>query len=167
MDLVENKCIDLFKQIHWEEVGKGEDYDYYFLLLIEFFRRATIFSNNHNIICNSPWQVISAVMPEGCSLSDEAKENIENISSKNPHLRIYVPMTLLAFTLFEKAKDLGIISSHEINVFSPLIKIFESKGTFHSHHGFIEFNDLSQTSIRNREWVTTNNDSHVKFDEYF
>jgi hypothetical protein len=30
MDIIESKCIDLFKRIRWEDVGKGEEYDYYF-----------------------------------------------------------------------------------------------------------------------------------------
>lgn len=167
MDIIESKCIDLFKRIHWEDVGKGEEYDYYFSLFVEFLRRATIFSDKYDIVCNSPWEVISVVMPKGYSLSTAAKEIIENVSNKNPYINIYVHMTLLAFTLFEKAKDLNIISNYEINIFSPLIKIFELKGAFHGHHGFIEFNDLSQVSIRNQEWKTTRKDAYIEFDEYF
>ncbi len=162
MDRKEIECINIFNKINWTLVGVGEDYDYYYLLLLEFLRRATNFADAHNMIFNTPWEVINIVISKGCSLSNEAEEIIEQISNK----RIYVHMSLFAFALFEKAKDEGIISLKEINVFSPLLKMFESKGAFHGHHGFIEFNNLSQISLRNKEWIRKRENPYIKFNEY-
>jgi hypothetical protein len=168
MNNVESKCIDLFKKINWDEVGKGENYNHYFSLLIEFFRRATILADKHNIVCNSPWEVIGKIMPTGYRLSSEVENTIENISNKSSNNRVYISLTLLTFTLFEEAKELGIIPQHEKNIYSPLLKMFELTGAFHTHHGFIEFNDLSQIQIFDRKWIDCKRDEpYVEFDEYF
>lgn len=167
MDNVESKCIKLFKNIGWEEVGKGDDYEYYRNLLFEFFRRATLFCEVNNIECHSPWSAINNLLPESTSLSQGTQENINEISARCPFVKIYVLMTLTSYVLFEKARNLGIVAHNEKNIYSPLVKMFDSKGAFHSHHGFFEFNDLVQIPYQNQAWKGYQKNQYVEFDEYF
>ena len=58
--------------------------------------------------------------------------------------------------------------SNEKNIYSPLLKMFELTGGFHTHHGCIEFNNLAQVSIRDQSWrIDDKLEPYVEFDEYF
>lgn len=168
MDSVELKCIDLFKRIHLEAIGTCDDYDCYFSLLNEFFRRATMFAKVHNIDQQEPWQIIKPVLQQNLALSVDAASIIESFSKERGLGQgIYIYTTLANFTLFEKARELGIFGPKDKNIYAPLLRIYELKGEFHNHHGYIEFGDLSQVSIRNYGWMTTKDEPYIEFDEYF
>ena len=127
MHSIELKCIELFNSVNWGDVGKGDEHDNYYLLLLEFFRRATILADKYNISCNSPWGVIREIMPNGYHLSGEAEEIIECISKRSHYMRVYINMTLFTFTVFEMAKDLAIIDSNEKNIYSHNSFCFRKK----------------------------------------
>jgi hypothetical protein len=170
MDSIENKCLEIFKRVEWSKVGKGEDYDQYVLLLYEFFRRAIIFAKAHNIINEVPWLIIAKILPENCYISEETDKIIEGFANETDGSgqRWFILPALLGYTLFEKAKELGVLSREEKNIYAPLLHMFMINGCFHSHHGYIEFNDLSQIEVRNYEWMGYYQaERYIEFDEDF
>jgi hypothetical protein len=168
MDAIEKKCIEIFKKIEWQNVGKGEEYDKYIDLFFEFLRRTSIFAKQNNITSNVPWSVITELLPKDFSVSDETEKIIEGFSYE-ARSRVYVSIALFCYTLFEKARGLGIVSAEEKNIYSPLIKMFMLTGCFHSHHGEIEFNNLMQIHIRDQAWMRTDPrvTPYIEFDDNF
>jgi hypothetical protein len=170
MSSIETKCIEIFKKIDWKHVGKGEDYDQYISLLCEFLRRATVFAESNNININSPWLIIKEIMPNKSHISENTEKIIEDFSNETGSWQsVYVFYGLFGYILFEKAKELGLVAAEEKNIYSPLIKMFMLTGCFHSHHGFIEFNDLTQLQIRHKKWMSFGNRNlpYIEFDEDF
>jgi hypothetical protein len=170
MDAIEQKWLDVFNKIEWGRVGSGKDYNCYVSLFYEFLRRSAIFSKKINVSCPLPWLFIIEALPEACEVSIEAENIINAFADGNPSpgQTRYIALALIGFILFEKARAIGVAGKKEKNIYSPLIKMFQLNGCFHTHHGLVEFDNFSQFPIRDYAWMNAEQqEPYIEFDEDF
>ena len=142
------KAIERLNNISWNNIGKnGHDKD--MELGIDFIRRMAVFCNKNNITPILPFMTDLASFFINCDINDEilskckndVRNIVENPSFSTSIVNYYIKASILA------DKDIKYVDY--MNVYEPIIRLFEKGGNFAYREGGMSFMDSGLIPLAN------------------